>query len=100
MIRIELVPTLSSCIETTAKREYQKSVSDYLEIGEEDKDLEERIELLRMFLESTDFRELRSESEKYLIEGRDVRFMLYLEEGKPKYEMKIDIVSRESYSGG
>ena len=49
----------------------------------------EKLETLRLFLESTEFSKLRSESEKHLIAGKKVKFTLYLEEGKPKYEMKI-----------
>jgi hypothetical protein len=90
MVHIELTPTLDHCIETTARQEFSKATSDYMQKGGEDKELEERIELLRMFLESTDFRELRKESEKYLTEGVTVRFILYLDDGKPMYEMKVD----------
>jgi hypothetical protein len=90
MVRIELTPTLTHCIETTARQEFSKATSDYMQRGEEDKELEEKIELLRMFLESTDFRELRRESEQYLTEGVTVRFILYMDDGKPRYEMKVD----------
>ena len=90
MARIELTPTLTHCIETTAKQEFVRSTDEYLKVGEENRELEEKIELLRMFLESTDFRELRAESEKYLTEGKSVRFTLYLEQGKPKYEMIVN----------
>jgi len=45
--------------------------------------------MLRLFIESADFNKLRSESEKHLLEGKRVKFILHLEEGKPKYEMKI-----------
>jgi hypothetical protein len=90
MVRIELTPTITHCIETTARQEFSKATSDYMQRGEEDKELEEKIELLRMFLESMDFKELRRVSEKHLIEGEPIRFLLYLEEGKPKYEMKVD----------
>ena len=31
-----------------------------------------------------------SECEEYLTEGKTVRFILYLQEGKPKYEIKVD----------
>ena len=88
--QIELIPTTTQCIETVAKNEYWKSVEWYLEVGEENKWLEDRIELLRMFLESMDFRKLRRESEKHLKDGEEVRFVIYLEEGNPKYEMKVD----------
>jgi len=88
--RIELTPTLTHCIETKARQEFLKSKDEYMRSGGEDEQLEEKIELLRAFLESMDFRELRRQSEEYLTEGKNVRFILYLQEGKPKYEMKVD----------
>ncbi len=88
--RIELVPTLSCCIETIAKQEFSKIRDLYLQKGVADKDSEEGIELLRMFLETTDFRKLRKESEKHLLDGEMVKFVLCLEEGKVKYKMKVE----------
>jgi hypothetical protein len=88
--RIELIPTLELCIEGTARQEYKRSADEYMRMGKKDRKLEEKIELLRMFLESSDFRRLRSESEKYLVEGKKVRFILILEKGKPRYEMKCE----------
>ena len=85
---VELEPELSACIETKAKREYQKTLTELLSKGEES-ELRERIEILRLFLESTDFSKLRSEYEKYLLEGKKVKFILHLVKGKPKYEMRI-----------
>jgi hypothetical protein len=90
MVSIELTPTLAHCIETTARQEFSKTANEYMQRGGEDEELEEKIELLRMFLESMDFKELRRVSEKHLIEGKTVRFILYLEDGKPKYEMKVE----------
>ncbi|MCK4723236.1 MAG: hypothetical protein KAT75_08025 [Dehalococcoidia bacterium] len=89
MVRIELTPTLDHCIETTARQEFSKAANQYMQRGAQDEELEEKIELLRAFLESMDFKELRRGSEKHLIEGKTVRFILYLEEGKPRYEMKV-----------
>ena len=89
--RIELLPTLELCIEGTARREYKKSADEYMQKGRKDRKLEQKIELLRMFLETADFRKLRAESEKYLTEGKKVRFILTSEKGKPKYEMKIEV---------
>ena len=85
---IEIEPELSACLETKAKREYQKILSKLLTKAE-DKKLQERLETLRLFLESTDFRKLRKEYEGHLIEGRQVKFTLHLVKEKPKYEMKI-----------
>ena len=90
--RIELTPTLDLCIEGTARQEYKKSADEYMRKGQKDSNLEEKIELLRMFLETMDFRKLRAESEKHLIEGKKVEFILTSEKGKPRYEMKIEVV--------
>jgi hypothetical protein len=92
-VKIELIPTLDLCIEGTARQAYKKSADEYMQSGNKDKKLEEKIELLRMFLETMDFRKLRAESEKHLIEGKKVRFILTSEKGKPRYEMKCDVVS-------
>ena len=75
-------------METQAKREYNRVLSELLKKGE-NKELAEKLETLRLFLESADFNKLRSESEKHLVAGKKVKFILHLEEGKPKYEMKI-----------
>jgi len=92
---IELEPELDACIETKARREYSRVTSELLEKGEE-KELAKRLDILRLFLESADFNKLRSESEKHLVAGNKVRFILYLEKGKPKYEMKITGTSENS----
>jgi hypothetical protein len=86
---VNLAPTIKSCIETTAQREYWKRVDEYLKMGNEDKGLEESIELLRGFLETANFAELRSQSEKHLIDGKQVTFNLSTRKGKPTYEMIV-----------
>ena len=86
---IELSPSLAHCIETRARDEFWNSVNQYMEGGQEDKKLEERIELLKAFLESTDFKQLRSQSERYLVEGRQVKFVISWKEDKPSYEMVV-----------
>ena len=75
-------------METKAKREYNLTLGELLKQGGE-KGLAQKLELLRLFLESADFNKLRSESEKHLLEGKGVKFILYLEKGTPKYEMKV-----------
>jgi hypothetical protein len=86
---IELFPNLSRCIETTAREEFWNSVNQYMEGGQKDKELEERIELLKAFLESMDFKKLRSQSERYLVDGKQVKFVISWKEGKPSYEMVV-----------
>jgi hypothetical protein len=87
-MKIDLEPELSACVETKAKREYQKTLGKLLTEAEGE-ELQERLETLRLFLETTDFKRLREEYEKYLIAGRRVRFTLRLEKGKPRYEVKV-----------
>ena len=89
MYDIELIPGLSHCIETTAKEEFWNSVNQYMKGGQEDKKLEERIELLKSFLELMDFKKLRSQSERYLVEGKQVKFVISWKEGKPNYKMVV-----------
>ena len=86
---VELFPSVDHCIESTAREEFWNSVNGYSEGGREDKELEERIELLKAFLESADFGRLRSQSEKYLLEGRHVRFTVSWKEGQPSHKMVV-----------
>ncbi|MBE9501003.1 MAG: hypothetical protein IMY87_01045 [Chloroflexi bacterium] len=86
---VELSPRLYHCIESAAREEFWNSVNGYLEGGREDRELEERIELLKAFLESTDFGKLRSQSEKHLIEGKKVKFVICRQEGGLDYRMMV-----------
>lgn len=86
---IGLFPSLSHCIETAAREEFWNSVNQYMESGQEDKKLKEKIELLKTFLESVDFKKLRSQSERYLVESKQVKFIISWKEGKPSYEMVV-----------
>ena len=87
MVQIELVPDLSHCIETVAKREYENLVRSYLQAGKRDSDFEQKVELLHTFLESADFKKLRKESEGYLLEGQSIKFILYRQEGETRYRL-------------
>jgi len=86
---VELFPSLDHCIESTAREEFWNSVNGYSEGGREDKELEERIELLKAFLESADFGKLRSQSEKHLIEGKKIKFGICQQEGGLDYRMMV-----------
>ena len=88
-LRVELVPTLDHCIETTAKREYARAIQDYTQKGGDDTTLEEYIGVLQKFLEESDFRQLRRDSESYLLEGKQVVFTIYLRDGTTVYDMHI-----------
>lgn len=88
MLQIELVPDLDHCVETVAKREYAE-ITRQLLVGEGDANLQEKAELLGAFLRTADFRKLRQESERFLVEGKEVKFVIYVEDGTPKYDMRV-----------
>ncbi len=89
MLKIELVPDLTHCIETVAKRENTVVLKQLHTPGKSNKELEERLEILRLFLERVDFKQLRAESERQTMKGRGVQFVIYLDNGVPKHEMHI-----------
>ena len=89
MLKIELVPDCTHCIEMAAKKGHAAVLKQILAPREGSKELKEKLEILRLFLETADFKQLRSESEKQLMERRKVRFVVYLEDGTPKYEMQV-----------
>ncbi len=66
---IELKPSLSRCIETLSKKEYEQTLNLLLGKGPVE-ELGEKLEVLRLFLESTDFSRLRSQYEGYLTDGK------------------------------
>jgi hypothetical protein len=88
MAEIELEPDLSCCVQTLAKREYDRLTRELLTSDEEDLELQERMETLRLFLEATNFRELRSRYEPDLVAGRRVRFTLRRAGEKAEYRME------------
>jgi len=87
MVEMELIPDLSHCIETVARREHDNLVKSYFQAGRGDAEFEEKVELLRSFLESADFKKLRRESEGYLLNGENIKFILYREEGEARYRL-------------
>ena len=89
MSMIELTPDLSSCIETVARREYTDITRTLLTTTSRDKTLVEKAEILRLFLETADFRKLRAESEKHLLNGKKVKFVVSLEDERLSYEMQV-----------
>jgi len=86
---MELLPSLSHCIETVAREEFWSLVNRYMESVQEDKEVENNIKLLKAFLESMDFKKLRRESEEHLTQGRTIKFVVYWKEGEPNYDMIV-----------
>ena len=90
MHQVELIPELTHCIETVAKNEYRETLRQLLAASEGTEELEEKVELLRIFLETMDFNKLRRESEKHLLQGRKVTFVVYREGEIAKYDLRVE----------
>ena len=88
MLKVELIPDLTYCIETVAKREHAAVLKKLLKSGQGNKELEEKLEILRLFLETADFKQLRVKSEKRLMEGKEVKFVVYRDKDL-KCEMQV-----------
>jgi len=78
------------CIRCLAEKELNDCLMALLHMESDNEELQHRFESLVSFLKSPESQSLRDESEKYLAEGRHVTVMVYYDDGKPKYELKID----------
>ena len=78
------------CIKCLAEQELNNCLLELLRREGEERELQQRYEILLAFLKSPESQKLRDESEKYLAEGKKVRLKINFETGKPKYELKID----------
>jgi len=91
---MELEPRYSTreipgrCIKCLAEEQYLGCLRALLKGGSGGKELEETYEALVSLLKSPDLQKLRDESERYLAEGRDVKVVLHLEKGEPRYEIR------------
>ncbi len=87
-MEVKLEPNLSHCVETVAKREYEKVLSLLLG-GKQEESLLDKLELLTHFLESADFGQLRSHCEELQLAGRRIEVILKSTHGVPPYEIEI-----------
>jgi hypothetical protein len=87
-ITIELVPDLSHCVQTRARQEYTATMRLAMS-GDASPALEDRLELLKSFLEEADFSRLRRESEEQLVQGRKVKFVLSGSAGPGKWSARM-----------
>jgi len=78
------------CIKCLAEQELNNCLMGLLKEEGEDKELQQRFEMIVSFLKSPESQRLRDESEKYLAEGKQVTIKMYFEAGKPKYELKVN----------
>ena len=95
MDSFELVPRYSTnqipgkCIKCLVEQELNNCLMELLRGKGEDKELEQKFEMLVAFLKSPESQKLRDESEKYLADGKKVTLKLSLTDGKPKYELEV-----------
>lgn len=93
---IDLNPNYSTrevpgkCLKCLAEQKLNNCLFELLRAEGEDEELVQRFEMLVSFLKSPESRQLRDESEKYLADGKKVTVRVSFEDGKPKYELKID----------
>ena len=93
---IDLNPRFSTkdipgkCIKCLAEQELDSCLRELLRGEENDEKIQQRFETLVAFLKSPESQRLRDESEKYLAEGKQVTLRIYLEAGKPRYELKVN----------
>ena len=78
------------CIKCLAEQELNNCLLELLKGAENERELQQRYEMLLTFLKSPESQKLRDESEKYLAEGRRVMLKLSFGDGEPRYELKID----------
>jgi len=77
------------CIKCLAEEQYLDCLRALLKDGSGGKELEETYEALVSLLKSPELQKLRDESERHLAEGRDVKIVLHLAEGEPRYEIRL-----------
>jgi hypothetical protein len=93
---IELEPRYTSkevsgkCIKCLAEQESRSCLWELLKGERRDRELEQTYEALIALLTSPELQKLRDESEKNLAEGRNVKIVIHLGDGEPKYEIKLD----------
>ena len=90
LTRIDLVPDLSHCVQTRARQEYAATMSKIMS-GDQSPGLEQRLELLKAFLEEADFSRLRRESEEHLTQGRKVKFVLSGSAGPGGWSLEMTV---------
>ena len=78
------------CIKCLAEQELDNCLRALLGGDIENKELQQRFEMLVSFLKSPESRKLRDESERYLAEGKQVTVKIRFENEKLKYELKVD----------
>ena len=78
------------CVKCLAEQELNNCLLELLRGKGEDKEIIQRFETLVSFLKSPESQKLRAESERCLSEGKEVTVKISFDNGKPKYELKVN----------
>ncbi len=93
---IEIEPRYSTrevagkCIKCQAEQQSRNCLWELLKGEGGDEELAETYEAMIALLRSPELQRLRDESEKHLSEGKNVKILIHLGEGEPKYELKVE----------
>jgi hypothetical protein len=88
MNKLTLIPTLDACVETQAKQLYNRTLRELVR-NPDDRLSQQRLETVKLFLQTADFPSLRKDSETHLVEGKKVVFTVWQENGKARWEIKV-----------
>jgi hypothetical protein len=78
------------CLKCLAEHELNNCLMELLREDGEDKEAQQRFEVLVSFLKSPESKRLRDESEKLLADGKQVKLKVNFESDKPEYELIVD----------
>jgi len=82
--------TPGKCLKCLAEYELNNCIMQLLREECENEDVQQRFEALLSFLQSPESKPLREESERLLAEGKQVSVTININNGKPKYDLKIE----------
>ena len=83
------------CLKCLAEKQLDGCLRQLLMEDKISKEMKQKYAALLSFLQSTESKKLRSESERHLSEGKEVEVKIYSEAGKVKYEMKLSQPDQE-----
>jgi hypothetical protein len=95
MESIDLTPRYSTnevpgrCVKCLAEEKLFNCMRELFKEEKDTTELQQRYKILYSFLESPELQKLCDETERYMAEGKEVNIRVYIEAGKPKYELKI-----------
>jgi DNA-binding FadR family transcriptional regulator len=96
MESFELEPRYSTnqipgkCIKCLGEQELNSCLMQLLREESTNEDIQHKYEALVTFLQSSESKQLREESERYLADGKKVSVVISTQKGKPVYELKIE----------